>query len=69
MVWVTEPLAALGPVHTGRGAPRNRHMQLLEHIIINGSVHTGCKQHQRVCMQICVQTCLRILCEQSLTLT
>ncbi len=33
--------------------------------MVNGSVHTGCKQHQRVCTQIC----LRVLCEQGLTLT
>ncbi len=25
----------------------------MEHTAVNGSVHTGCKQHQRVCMQIC----------------
>ncbi len=54
--------AALGPVHTGRGAPRNRHTQILEHIMINGIVHTGCKQHQKLCTQIC----LRVLCERGL---
>ena len=27
------------------------------------SVHTGCKQHQRVCTQICMQICSRVLCE------
>ncbi len=27
-------------------------MQILEHIIINGSVHTGCQLYQRVCAQI-----------------
>ncbi len=57
----------LGPVHTGRGAPRNRRTQILEHIIINGSVHTGCKQHQKVCTQIGMQICLRVLCERGLT--
>ncbi len=46
-------------VHTGR----NTHTQIMEHTAVNGSDHTGCKQHQRVCMQICVQICLRILCE------
>ncbi len=40
-----------GPVHTGRRTPRNRHMQIFGHIVVNGSVHTGCKQHQRVCTQ------------------
>ena len=39
-----------GPVHTECRAPRNICMQILEHIIVNGSVHTGCKQHQRVCI-------------------
>ncbi len=52
------PMFDLGPVHTGRGAPSNRHMQILEHMIINGSVHTGCKQHQRfaprfACTSVC----------------
>ncbi len=30
----------------------------MEHTAVNGSVHTGCKQHQRVCAQN-----LRVLCE------
>ncbi len=34
--------------------------------VVNRSVHTGCKQHQRVCRQICMQICLRVLCEQDL---
>ncbi len=55
MVW-----NPLGPVHTGRGAPRNKHLQIMEHIVVNGSVHTACKQHQRVCLQICVEF-LRVL--------
>ncbi len=40
------PFAAnlsLGPVHTGHGAPRNRHTQKMEQIVVNGSVHTACK--------------------------
>ncbi len=32
-----------------------------------GSVHTSCKQHQRVCTQICAQICLCVLCECRLT--
>ncbi len=51
----------LGPVHTGRGAPCNTRMQIMEYIVVNGSVHTACKQHQR-----CVQMCLRVLCERGL---
>ncbi len=31
----------------------------MEHTVVNGSVHAGCTQHQRVCNQICVQICLR----------
>ncbi len=38
------------------------------HTVVNGSVHTGCKQHQRVCIQICMQICLRVLCEQGLNM-
>ncbi len=36
-------------------------MQIIEHIVVNGSVHTACKQHQRVCMQMY----LRVLCERA----
>ena len=36
--------------------------------MVNGSVHTACKQHQRVCTQICVQMCSRVLCERTLNL-
>ncbi len=53
----------LGPVHAGRGAPCNMHRQIMEHTEVNGSVHTGCTQHQRVCRQICMQICLHVLCE------
>ena len=40
--------------------------QAMGHIAANGSVHTGCTQHQRVCVQICMQICLHILCELGL---
>ena len=36
----------------------------MEHLVVNGSVHTACKQHQRVCMQSCAQMCLCVLCER-----
>ena len=42
--------------------------QAMGHIAPNGSVHTGCTQHQRVCMQIGVQICLGVLCEPGLRL-
>ena len=54
----------LGPVHTGGGAPCNRRKQIMGHTVVNASVHTGCKQYQRVCTQIC----LRVLCEQGLSI-
>ncbi len=54
------------PVHIGRRVPHNRQTQILEDIIINGSVHTGWEQHQRVCTQICMQICFRVLCEWGL---
>ena len=56
----------LGPIHTGCGAPCNMRTQIMEHTAVNGSVHTGCMQHQRVCTQICVQIYLRVLCERGL---
>ena len=42
---------------------QDRRMQIMEHTAVNGRVHTGCKQHQRVCTQICAQICFRVLCE------
>ncbi len=38
--------------------------QIMEHIGVNRSVHTACKQHQRVCMQIC----FCVLCERALSI-
>ncbi len=35
----------------------------MEHIVVDGSVHTACKQHQRIFTQICMQICLCVLCE------
>ncbi len=32
------------------------------------SIANNCKQHQRVCKQICVQMCFRVLCELGLRL-
>ena len=32
-------------------------------VVINGSVHTECKQHQRNCIRICVRVTSRVLCE------
>ncbi len=51
------------PIHTGRGTPRSRRMQIMEHTVVSGSVHIAGKQHQRVCTQIFVQICFRVLCE------
>ena len=39
----------------------------MEHTAVNGSVHTGCKQHKRVCTQISAQIHLSILCEWGLS--
>ena len=38
----------------------------MEHTAVNGSFHTDCQQHQRICTQICAQICLRVLCERGL---
>ncbi len=32
-------------------------MQIMEHTVVNESVHTVYKQHQRNSLQICVQIC------------
>ncbi len=63
----TSAAAQVKARHTGRGPPCNRRKQIMEHTAVNGSVHTGCKQHQRVYTQICAQICLRVLCEWGLT--
>ncbi len=62
VTWQKHVATFLGPVHTRRGAPCNRCTQIMEHTAVNGSVHTSCKQHQRVCTQIC----LYVLCERGL---
>ena len=49
------------PVHTGCGAPCNMRMQIMEHNVVNGSVHTGCKQHQMVYAS-CVNGALAWIC-------
>ncbi len=51
------------PVHTGRRTPHNTRKQIKEHIVVNGSVHTARKQHERISTQIWVESCLRVLCE------
>ncbi len=61
-LYILSALSTYGPVHTGRGAPRNMPTLIMKHIVVNGSVHTACKQHKRVCMQMC----LRVLCERAL---
>ena len=33
------------------------------------SIANSCKQHQRICKQMCVQICLRVLCERGLRLS
>ena len=38
----------------------------MEHTAVNESVHTACKQHQRVCRQMSMQMCLRVLRERGL---
>ena len=58
---------SLGPVHTGRRAPCNTCRQIMEHTTVNRSVHTACKQNQRVCTQICMQMSFRVLCERAPT--
>ena len=49
----------LGPVHTGRGAPCDTHMQIMRHTAVNGSIHTGLQTTSKGLQQIC----LRVLCE------
>ncbi len=46
----------MGPIHTGRGATRNKRTQIM------GVFTQVASNNQRVC----VQTCLRVLCEQGL---
>ncbi len=38
----------------------------MEHIAVNRSVHTACKQQHRIAMQICTQMCFCVLCELGL---
>ena len=45
---------------------RNRCTRRMEHIVVNGSVHTACKQHQRMSTKTCAEICFRVLCERGL---
>ncbi len=37
-------------------------------VVVNGSVHTAGKQHQRICVPICMRVASGVLCELGLTL-
>ena len=50
--------------HRTQNTSQQAYMQMVEHTVINRSVHTACKQHQRICMQISMQICFRVLCER-----
>ena len=54
-------------IDLGPRSHRTRSTLQQAHIVVNESIHTACKQHQRVCTQICVEMCLRVLCERALT--
>ncbi len=53
----------LGLIHTGRGMRHATQRKQMGPIVINGSVHTACKQHQRKNVPICVRVAWRVLCE------
>ena len=63
---MSQKMGSFGPrSHRTRSTLQHAHTNYGTHRG-NGSVHTGCTQHQRVCTQICVQICLRILSERGL---
>ncbi len=41
--------------------PSSHRTQIMEYILVNESVHTACKQHQKVCTQI-VRKCAYVSC-------
>ena len=52
----------LGLIHTGRVTRRKQ----IGPVVVNGSVHTACKQHQRKNVPICMRVASRVLCELGL---
>ncbi len=50
-----------GPVHTAFAVCKKWNT-----LFPMGVFTQRCRQHQRICLQICVQTCLRVLCERGL---
>ncbi len=50
--------------HRTQSTSQQAYMQIMEHTVVNWSVHTACKQHHRVCVQIS----LRVLWEWGLLL-
>ncbi len=51
---------SFGPAHAGCGAPCNTRTQIMEHIVVNGSVHTACKQHQRFACKYAYGSCANL---------
>ena len=41
-----------------QASSEQRHAKKMEPVYVNGSVHTACKQHQRVCVRICAHASL-----------
>ncbi len=49
---------SLGLIHTGRARRKQ-----MEPAVMDGSVHTARKQHQKICVRICVPVASHVLCE------
>ena len=58
-------LALLRPDKASSAQDAQRNAKQMEPMFVNGSVHTAHKQHQRVCVRICV----RVLCGLGLNRT
>ncbi len=57
-----------GLIHTRRGTRRTTQRKQMGSVVVNGSVHTACKQHQRKDLLICVRVAWPVLCEFGLRL-
>ncbi len=53
-----------GLIHTGPEMPRAAQCKQIQPVVVNGSVHTACKQHQRKNIPICARVLSRVLCEK-----
>ncbi len=57
---------SLGLIHTGRGTRCVTQGKQMGPVVVNGSIHTARKQHQRKNVPVCMRIASHVLCELGL---